>query len=511
MSARQTFCIIVLTAIYLCFELAFNARLLDVVGGAGGSGHIESIEFFGRSLSGCAAGLFVLQWLLSRRAASGSPGVLAIALSVLLTGFATYTVLDMVARGLVACSSPEFRRASQNIVLIQQALVDGRVELDGLNDDPELFARPAGKAFLALFPAMATSVERLDEKISSAKLVLISNRIEQAAGGPAGFYRDAYLPAVEQARKRWQHYSSLPAGDAAEARTESVADTSWARYLDNLGRRGWTPSTIPPQARAAVVRQVRASGIPVAADWSPDDEAGFRAAAAASVRKKLRAAAPSRIPPGLGWPAFFGHPVVQAELRKSLHLPASVGLQPGYGSAAEFQREVFAPMLRASARDTLAEYDAPARDFADGQRLAHTGRDMARLAIVPPLALLCSLIGAIGHLGKLCYLLLKGIAALRPREKPARLWPVILIIAGGIWIGLSLSDNAITRSRLYGYLHDQLIEGAPQGGWPRARARLLANLAHVVAVGQGAGYPYFESIRTGLLGGITYGYSSGSR
>lgn len=65
MSLRQTLLVALLTAIYLCFELAFNARLLDVVGGAASESQIHAIEHFGRSLSGIALALFVLQGLLT--------------------------------------------------------------------------------------------------------------------------------------------------------------------------------------------------------------------------------------------------------------------------------------------------------------------------------------------------------------------------------------------------------------------------------------------------------------
>jgi len=35
---------------------------------------------------------------------------------------------------------------------------------------------------------------------------------------------------------------------------------------------------------------------------------------------------------------------------------------------------------------------------------------------------------------------------------------------------------------------------------------VLANVAHVVVVGQAYTYPFNEAVRTGLLGGIKYGY-----
>ena len=70
MPRKQLFSIIGLTLVYLLFELAFNARLLDVVGGTATQDQIHHIEIYGRSLSGAAVGLLVMQWLLGRRNAS---------------------------------------------------------------------------------------------------------------------------------------------------------------------------------------------------------------------------------------------------------------------------------------------------------------------------------------------------------------------------------------------------------------------------------------------------------
>lgn len=204
MSLRQTLLVALLTAIYLCFELAFNARLLDVVGGAASESQIHAIEHFGRSLSGIALALFVLQGLLTLKnfGAQGKPGgwfVIAIlgTIAITLAFFAASTVLPTngcavvaVAVGiftvwyvnrlrsrncggiltyfgmLLVCllfatcvyfslqkltdyltdsSSPSFRHASSNIVLIQQALVEGKVRVNGLSDDPKIFRAPKAR------------------------------------------------------------------------------------------------------------------------------------------------------------------------------------------------------------------------------------------------------------------------------------------------------------------------------------------------------------------------------
>lgn len=515
MTRGQTVFIALLTALYLCFELAFNARLLDVVGGAPSTDALHRIEVFGRSLSGIAVALVVLQVLLGRRQRSGrrSPSFMAIAFWCALSGGVVYGSLQTLIEGLVATSTPAFRRASLNIVLVQRALVDGRVQLAGLDDDAALFSQPAGKAFLAQFPVMAASVNRLDEKIHDAKLTLITRQVEQGFGGPAGYY-DRYAEAVKKTQEQWRRYARMPGATDVDGEVARRQDQAWGDYLSDLGRRGWTPSTVPGHAQDAVRRKVR-QRVPVPAGWDLADEATFRDAVATQVRRKAdRAGAQSltvkgrRIPPGLSWPAFFAHPGVQAELRDKLHLPAGVALQPAYRDGAEFQREVFQPLVAKVAREELLRYDAPAEDFADGRPLAERGVEAARAAIVPPVALFFSLLGAVGHLAKLSYLLLSLVVSAVPawQARARFLWATPFAVLALVWVVLSWTDNAVTQSRLYGYMRDQVRDGLSQPEDTGVRGWLLGNALHVVAVGQGYGYPVNELVRTRLLGGITYGY-----
>lgn len=523
MSRKQILAIIGLTLTYLCFELAFNARLLDVVGGTATNDQIHHIEIYGRSLSGAAVGLLVMQWLLSRRNASAtrSPSGMSILLAVLASGALTYVALQSLVDALVARSEASFRRASLNIVLVQHALVEGRVELDGLTDDPKLFGQPSGKAFLAQLPFMATAIDGLDDKIRDAKLTLIAAQVAEALGRVSGFYQDQYLKAVDATHDKWRRYSGVPAAQDIDSEIARQQDKAWSDYLRDLGKRGWTPSTVPPHAQGAVLRKVRGR-VPVPSNWDLADEATFRDAVANQVRKRAGAAARrseglkaggQRLPPGLGWNDFFNHPGVQTELRTQLHLPPGMRLQPSYSSGAEFQREVFDPLVQHHAKDELARYDAPVEDFANGGRLVERGLDAARLAIVPPLALFFSLLGAMTHLGKLCYLGAKGVLGARPRAEGAperRVWPVMVGVVAVLWLSLSLMENGVTQSRLYGHMLKQIHESAQPTLQSKVWKRLLTNGLHVVAIGQDAGYPLFEGIRTQVLGGITYGYQKSS-
>lgn len=505
MTLRQTGWLVLLTAAYLFFELAFNARLLDVVGGNACSEEIHAIEVFGRSLSGIAVSLLVLQGLLVLRNRCGTPGWgMMTALCVLAAGI-VYVSLERLTDYLVASSSPEFRHASQNIVLVQRALVEKKVRLDGLADDEAVYSRPEGKAFLALFPVMAVSVDRLEEKIRDAKLDLIRVQVSDQLGGPERYYND-YAKAVKQAAEQWKRYEA--AGNSQGPDMETRQNKAWNDYLKDLRRHGWSQYTIPDRYRDRVLRKVQ-SKIPVPSDWDLADEEVFRVAVARRVDESARTGAANvryqgkTIPTGLAWPAFFAHPVVQGDLREKFGLPKQVVLQPTYRSGDHFERDVFDPMVQATALRELRAYDAPAIDFANSGRYAERGREMARAAIVPPLALFFSLLGALTHLSKLLYLALKvvlqSLSPGRPWGRYAWIPPASVFV--GIGVAFSQMNNDITKSRLYGYLQRQMAGEADS-----ASPQILAKTIHIVAVGQGVSYPMNEWIRTDLLGGITFGY-----
>jgi hypothetical protein len=509
----RTSVLIALSVIYLTFELAFNARLLDVVGSGASPDEVHAIEVYGRTLSGLAAALVVLSMLWNRRATSAgqSPGWPMIIVACTLTVGAVYFALETLVNYAAEQRSAEFRRTSLNILLLQSALVDGKVELDGLTEHPELFTTPQGKAFLALFPAMAVSVDRLDEKIRSAKLSLIERKLRKELGEVKGFH-ERYQDGVDEIRRKFNAYRRLPTvAIDVDGEVRKQQDKAWEDYLRDLGQRGWTPSTVPPAYERRVVAQVR-KRLPVPDSWSPSDEAGFRAAVESQTRRRL-AKAPGadgvtingrKVPPGLDWNEFFAQEAVQAELRRRLELPPGTRLLPAYDNATAFDKAVFRPLVALRAARELRRYDAPASTFGRGGPNEAVGLDAARAVIVPPIALLFSLIGATLHLGKIIFLLHEAVrlraAGMRPRTTFWQGMALCGTVVATCLVSLRVMDNDITRSNLYVVMNAQLLDE------PSPTRQVVSHAMHIIAVGQAYTYPINEAIRTRLLGGITYGY-----
>ena len=523
---RQTLFLIVLTVVYLGFELGFNARLLDLIGSRASAHDIEELEFFGRSLSGIAAALVVLQLLLARALRKGRrPHYVGVVIACALTGLLVFGVIKTAVNVLVATRDSSFRRVATNAGLLQRALVQGDLNLDGLADD-KVYARPEGKAFLALFQVLLPNIDQLDDKVEPIKRQVIradvlrqmgsftfDNRvIDMNEPGLRG-YHHVYREVMKSVEARWNKYAGLPvASDEGLAREQQRA---WNDYRNRLSRRNWTPETVPARYEARVAQDVRKQ-VPVSAGWHPADRVGFEDAVASRYWKSMRdrgvRVEGDDIPPGLSYHAFIARPGIQRTLRKALQLPDSATVLPGYADEAGFRR-LHEAMVDKAVKDALPRFSARDEDFQWGGKHAGIGQDAARAAIVPPVALLCSLLGAVGHFAKLLYLIVKLMVWWRtPADRePSR---AATRVAGAalvftllcVWSAFSLMQNDITRSDLFQQMAGASGKAGQETPGQAVSRHIRANVAHVVIVGQSYTYPFNEAVRTYVLQGFDYGY-----
>lgn len=521
MSARATVVLVLLTTVYLSLELGFNARLLDALGTSIEVDQIHNLERCGRALSGAALALLLLQLAIHSRArlqdiaGLGSAGgfwcMTALVCGVAATG--VYLSLDRYTESLVDDSTGGFRRASMTAVLVKDAMLGGDIRLGNLPDQDALFSAPEGKAFLALFPRFAVSMTSLKSEFGQDEKVQLARKVSRKLGGQAAYYA-TYRKAVNATFDKWKRYDRAAPQKMEvmlEQRIATEQDRAWNQYLRDLGKHGWSPYTVPYQYHDRVRAKLRAR-VPVAPDWNLTDEAGLRDA----VARKVRDAAQSRanttsmkvngrtIPLGLGWESFFAQPAIQSALRDQLHLPQGGTLRLVYASGTQFDREVFQPALDRVVGQQWPAYLADSSAYADGGRFESVGRSAARAVIVPPVALFFSLLGALTHMTKLacmiCYASLRAI----PGGARWTGWAIgaIFLVAGIGIAGLTLADNAFTRSTAYLLLERKIVQSSSAP----LQAAMMARALHGVAVGQGFLYPVNEAIRTHVLDGLTYGF-----
>lgn len=502
-----------LTLCYLIFELGFNARLLDVVGGLATHEEVERIEVFGRLISGTALALLFLGFQLQKAARRNwtlgtylqrLPLVAAICISTMY--FGQRALVDW----LVERSSAEDRSRAAVLVPMTHLMTQQNFSLTGLDLDAAGFRTPEGKTFLATFPLQALSVPGLSDRLTKQAPIMFAMFAEQVRGTPEDFHRD--FTSSQKRLQELYEQEYLPASRRFVQETTGLAlssrqDSAWYDYRESLRRRHRRlhPGNVPPAHWPSVRQELQHKEVPVSSSWRPNDRQGFDRAVEQQVRNKALATfrlqardalgLSRNLDPGLSKDQFLAHPAIQDKWKESLSLPQHLKLSPD-PSVGALERAVYEPAIEADAERLVRERLATPALYADGARFATIGRDSYRSLIVPPIALFFSLAGAITHLFK-C-----GAFAVKTRR---RLAPRIYKLAWAVYFALAatlplLLTNQVTHQHLFQRLADQTRD---ELGWPGS---VVAGGIRWTTQFQPVFYPVNEFVRTKMLLGLSYGY-----
>ncbi|WP_039029599.1 hypothetical protein [Leclercia adecarboxylata] len=525
-----------ITLTYLICELAFNSRLLDLVGSVSTAEEVHNMERYGRTLTAIAAALLAFQFSLMAivrlkkkgRLPSAKASIGAVLLICLVTGTVTWHAVEWVIERQVSKSTGEFRQMSLLAQLYQHALIEGQQTLQGIplesnGSQVQTWTSPSGKAFLATLPILLSASDRYRNLLESGMEQNLRDNISAREGGVLGYYK-AWQQAREEVYKQFTAYYNDEMDISETVRQEQ--SRAWQRYERSLEAKRLKTWNVPRRYYASVRNHVRGQGVPVTGDWTPSDRAGFNAAVAKAARQKYLAQRTVvykgvTLPKRLDWAVFFRQEVVQKELRQKLLLPAGTRVREEYpltDKLKSFALELHAPHLDEAVRQQLPELRAAATSYSAGGVNEKLGEDAARAVIVPPVALIFSLVGALTHLAKLLYLLLVPLTAAMLTRRTSRtlffmnhhplLFPVGLIAA--LLVTFSVINNDITESQAYQNLKDGLAgarisitdEPLPLSGGTVLR------VVHVVSIGQSYSYPINQFLRENVLLGFDFGYSS---
>lgn len=496
-----------LTAIYLIVELSFNARLLDVVGGASPPDAVHSIEYWGRGISGAALALAVwgmgIMPLANKRQWPSGTIVIVLALSAAASGWFMWNLQRGIVNFLVDRSTGTERRLAMKLNLVERNAVLGLWGLQDITLTPDVLQSPEGKSFLALLPFMASSFEGVEGKIDvglehSTQLLAASQ-----IGSPLEFYNKAFVPSVTQIYGAYKTYvDGYNAYQDALTRIPQQTRAAWLDYVAGLGRKGYSPRSVPRSLWPQVAASERSNGIPVSPGWEPDDKDGFVNAAQLALTEKAEAAYEARarlpdgevIPKGLGLEDFELQAGIQRQWHDVLHLPGNAKLAHGL-NGERFVETVYSPIAATVAARAMRTFDQPETYYADGGPAESSGRDAMALLVVPPIALAFSLAGALVHLFKISNYLARigvGWAGDSLRFNPT---PMIAMVVVGIALSAFLLDNEITRSKLFEFQQREMFGNgqAPQ-----------ATVCRWVVQAQPYFWPVNEWIRMNVLHGFAF-------
>jgi len=504
-----------ITLIYLLLEFAFNARLLDAVGGVGSADAIEGIETWGRCLSGFALALFF--WPMVLKAEWGDQVMRISAL-----GFVTAAIMTVVYIGerelvdlIVRISSPGQRYAAANLMLLQQSLVTGDAHVRDLELSKQQMNGPDGKAFLATFPMLLLQISDVEKRIADQKATLVRRAVDKAYGGPVGAFNH-YVDALKELKMAYdgQYLSGSRKYQAALNTIPTRQAEAWADYERSLRIKGLSPDSVPLAYHDRVRREVRQKGVNVPGNWRPNDRAGFNQAIANSVKATadneyqagVRRALGEFVAPNLSAEAFMLTPPIQRRLLAGLQFPCEVTVKLGYQTPSEFDRGVYGRVVDLVTQKKLNSLSGRLADYADGARFGTSGKDSMRALVAPPMALAFSVAGAVAHILKLTiFLVLECGLAHCFRNGWYKFGAIVLGIVLMMGSFSAFLSSPITRQPLYQqHVHDAVLseEGRVISLW---RAPLVHAIRGTIQV-QPYAYPLFEWVRQTLLHDLDFGY-----
>ena len=491
--------------------MGFKATLLDVAGGSALHDEVEAIEQWGRLISGLAVTLGVWGWgLMPYFAKNELPhpfgfsyrhkGMMLLG-SLLVCVLLTYVGQKKLIDYLVDDSGGEERRAAAWMTTLNRAILSDELQLDGLDLSGRQLQTPEGKSFIAMFPFMGSKVENFDGKSERVLKTILENRLDKEAGGASHFYNEAYLPSVKWVKNAYNGYVKAVNAYSDALNPESIQakqQQSWENYQNDLRRQGLNPDNLPEGYFSRIRKGVRSKGVPVHSDWDPHDAQGFYDAVTRQVLKKADASYSkgSRreigtvLPKELSFEHFAGHKVIQSKWRENLQLKRRVWLHSNMSYAA-VDKDLYRPILAEKVAEAFHRFKADAATFADGGENEGLGRQSMRASIVPPVALLFSLAGALVHLFKfgnyLASLLTVSVSY------PARHTFILLAVVSLLTAYVMVRENPVTESRLYAYMKTET-------------ATHYAVVMGTVVKGQSYAYPINAAIREGVLRGFSFGY-----
>ncbi|KZC35110.1 MULTISPECIES: hypothetical protein [Rhodanobacter] len=494
------------TLAYLAIEFGFNARLLDVVGSNVSPGAVESIERWGRCLSGFALALALWpsqfhkaekrHWSTRRLVAST-----AILTAITMT---TVFVLEKVAivDQLVDHSSPEARQEAINLQLLQQAFISGEIKLDGLKLDVSQPVKPDVKTFMATFPFLASSIKSVEKRIEDKKADIVRREMRDNTG----MFDKAWQGYVQSRRDiegRYNAYvGAVNKGAQALNNIDRDVDAQWARYEARLARYRWTPDTVPSRNWGDVRKSVRKQGLPVANDWVPSDREGFYEAyhrkVEGSVGGTLNVGNGVRLPRNLTFAQFVSRPEIQKAWKQALGVPASMTVHL-LGSPDAFDAEIYGPMLETRIGDTVKRLNAPVEDFADHGVYEKEGRDAYRAVVVPPISLAFSLAGALVHILKLAVWMGMMLTGWVYRNAWVLTGALITFCMGVLGVVGVLPTTTLTKEPLFTKVIYPAAKADGRAGPMTAWA--IRSTIHL----QPIAWPLFESVRINGLRGFDFG------
>lgn len=510
---RRTACLAMLaaTGLYLLFEIPFGSLVLDVVGSAATTAEIERLEWTGRVFTALAV-LIVVWGTLFDRYVDGLADLrrtyVAMALAALVVVPVVHQAVWYAVEAFVASSSPAARQRAANAQLLRTELFSSKPRIAGLPVEPGVLQQPEWKAFAAAAPMVGIAEPRALASVSSSFQALLRRNVEERMGGPDEFRRKEFEPALVELHKAYDGYR-----DGVKIRAEALgpagrgADDRWKDWQTFM-----TKVSAGMEFSPSDVRNLRAKlatkGVRMSDDQDPRSERDFKRAVMGEAVKPVESAFDARVREALGrdgvlprdidtFARFAAQAPVQAKMKSLLGMDEGASALPVDAQGPAFEKGVYRPVIDAVQRRLSASYLGEPGTFADGAKDGVLGRDVFRASLVPPVALLLSLLGILVHVFKFSnYALIlrslgrPGNAGRSRRGRHVRIALAICAVLAGL-LALSPSATRLTTSEFVATADADAAKSLPWLPFAAVSGPIRAEAAIYPVKHAFAGMPHF--------------------
>ncbi len=225
--------LLALSAVYLVFELAFNARLLDIANIVPPMEMVHAYETYGRALSALGMALLALKVVPAERLSAVKTYSLALIL-LSVTWFAGFHGQKMLVDHLVDQTTVEERMNAQYLALFKRGLATKSLQLHDIEVTEEQLDSPEFKTFISIIGLLTYfSEDVVDHFKGKTDEVLDRVADQEAAKRLPALYGD-YQDAQTQIEDAWARYDDAKSQYHAQTKNLRLeAEGAW----NDMGQR----------------------------------------------------------------------------------------------------------------------------------------------------------------------------------------------------------------------------------------------------------------------------------
>lgn len=240
--------LLILTIIYLIFELSFSARLLDILGSEYNQ-DIKGIEVYGRIFSGIAFSLLFFKTVFKKY--SVGAGIRKMIKIVILSILMMWGVQEALLWGLKLRYDDSTREKMTHLSLSAGLVAKDKLKLDGFNLSDMDQSTGSFKSFIALYPYLYQHNEKLLNLDEATKSLIVEHQVTESCditsenynclGTHEDFFNIIWMPLRQRVIEKIEQEIATYEYEHTDGARQAAADKQWESFKEALEKKTGRP------------------------------------------------------------------------------------------------------------------------------------------------------------------------------------------------------------------------------------------------------------------------------